>query len=134
MELDKRYNFEKIYVDDGGVGFGVFSELLKEDSTKSKTIPLNNAARPLDYKDEKKKKILYNDMIFNLLNQMEKGKVSFLEDAEIRESLKSYKFEYSDTKKLLISSNYNHPVQSIMRAVWHLQGKDLNPIVYTIKV
>ena len=56
VELDKRYEFEKIYVDDGGIGFGVFSELLKEDSTRAKTIPLNNAPRPLDYKDEKKKK------------------------------------------------------------------------------
>ena len=35
--------------------FGVFSELLKEDDTKFKTIPLNNSARPLDYKDEKEK-------------------------------------------------------------------------------
>ncbi len=133
VELDKLYDFEKIYVDDGGLGFGVFSELLAEDSTKSKVIPLNNSSRPLDYKDEKRKKIFYEDMIFNLLNQMEKGKVSLLQDPEIRESLKSYKFEYSKTKKLEISSNYNHPVQSIMRAVWHLQGKDLNPIVYTIK-
>ena len=134
VELDKRYNFEKIYIDDGGMGFGVFSELLNEDSTKNKTIALNNAARPLDAKDEKKKKILYHDMIVNLLNQMEKGKVTLLKDAEIRESLKSYKFEYSDAGKLIISSQFNHPVQSIMREIWHLQGKDLNPIVYTIKI
>lgn len=134
VDLDKRYNFQKIYVDDGGIGFGVFSELLKEDSTKFKTIPLNNSARPLDYKDEKRKKIIYEDMIFNLLNQMEKGKVSLLKDPEIRESFKSYKFEYLDSGKLIISSNYNHPVQSIMRAVWHIQQKNLKLSVYSIKV
>ena len=134
VALEKKYDFNKIYVDDGGVGFGVFSELLKEDSTKFKTIPLNNSARSLDYKDEKRKKILGEDMIMNLLHQMEKGKVSFLKDPEIRESLKSYKFEYSDSGKLIISSNYNHPVQSMMRAVWILQSKSLKLSVYTIRV
>jgi hypothetical protein len=134
VSLNAKYNFNKIYVDDGGIGFGVFSELLKEDDTKFKTIPLNNSARPLDYKDEKRKRILYEDMIFNLLNLMEKGKVSLLQDPEIRESLKSYKFEYADSGKLIISSNYNHPVQSIMRAVWHLQTKSLKLSVYSIKV
>lgn len=133
--LESKYNFNKIYVDDGGVGFGVFSELLKEDETKYKTVPLNNSARPLDYKDEKRKTILYDNMIFNLLNLMEKNKIALLDDPEIRESLKSYKFEYSnDTKKLIISSNYNHPVQSIMRAAWHLQTKSLKLRVYSIKV
>ena len=134
IELEKRHDFEKIYVDDGGIGFGVFSELLKDDETKFKTIPLNNSARPLDYKDEKRKRILYEDMIFNLLNLMEKGKITMLQDSEIRESLKSYKFEYSDTKKLVITSNYNHPVQSIMRAVWYLQQKNLKLSVHTIRV
>ena len=134
VSLNQKYNFNKIYVDDGGIGFGVFSELLKEDDTKFKTIPLNNSARPLDYKDEKRKRILYEDMIFNLLNLMEKGKVSLLQDPEIRESLKSYKFEYSDAGKLIISSNYNHPVQSIMRAVWHLQTKSLKLRVFSLKV
>lgn len=134
IELDKKYDFKKIYVDDGGVGFGVFSELLNNDSTKYKTIPLNNSARPLDYQDERRKKILYDDMIFNLLTQMEKGKVQLLQDSEIRESLKSYKFEYSEAGKLLISSNYNHPVQSIMRAVWHIQQKSLKLQIHSIKV
>jgi hypothetical protein len=134
VSLNAKYNFNKIYVDDGGIGFGVFSELLKDDDTKFKTIPLNNSARPLDYKDEKRKRILYEDMIFNLLNLMEKGKVNLLQDPEIRESLKSYKFEYSDAGKLIISSNYNHPVQSIMRAVWHLQTKSLKLRVFSLKV
>ena len=134
VDLDRIYDFEKIYVDDGGIGFGVFSELLNEDETKFKTIPLNNSSRPLDYQEKRKKKIFYEDLIFNLLNQMEKGKISLLQDSEIRESLKSYKFEYSKNKNLLITSNYNHPVQSIMRCAWHLQQKNLKLQVYSIKV
>jgi len=135
VNLERLYNFQKIYVDDGGIGFGVFSELLKEDDTKFKTVALNNSARPLDYKDEKQKKILGQEMIFNLLVMMEKGKIELLDDAEIRESLKSYKFEKDKSKKeILITSNYNHPVQSIMRAAWHAQTKHLNLNVYSIKV
>jgi len=132
--LEKKHDFHKIYVDDGGVGFGVFSELIKEDETKNKTIPLNNSARWLDHRGEKSKKILGEDMIFNLKTQMERGKISLLQDSEIRESLKSYKFEYSKTKQLVITSNYNHPVQSIMRAAWYLERKSLKLSVSTIKV
>lgn len=135
IQLDRLYDFIKIYVDDGGIGFGVFSELLKEDQTKFKVIALNNAARSLDYKDEKQKRILRDDMIFHLLMMMEKGRVRLLPDAEIRESLKSYRFEKDQkTKQIKITSNYNHPVQSIMRAVWHKQRKDLKLSVHTIKV
>ena len=135
VDLNRIYDFKKIFIDDGGVGFGVFSELLKEDDTKFKTIPLNNSSRSLDATDEKRKKIFYEDMIFNLLTMMEKDKISLLNLSEIRESLKSYKFEYhKDTKKLIISSNYNHPVQAIMRAAWYAQSKDLKLSVYSIKV
>jgi len=135
INLNNLYDFVKIYVDDGGLGFGIFSELIKEDSTKFKTIALNNSARPTDYKEEKQKRILGDEMIFNLLVMMEKGEIQLLADPEIRESLKSYKFEYSkDRKKLLVTSNYNHPVQSIMRAAWHAQTKHLNLRVYSIKV
>jgi hypothetical protein len=135
VDLERIYNFKKIYVDDGGVGFGVFSELLKEDDTKFKTIALNNSARPLDYREEKQKRILGDEMIFNLLVMMEKGQIELLDDPEIRESLKSYKFENDkENKRVLITSNYNHPVQSIMRAAWHAQRKDLKLSVFSIKV
>jgi len=135
IALDNRWDFHKIYVDDGGVGFGVFSELIKEDQTKFKTIALNNSARPLDWKGDRTKSILGNEMIFNLLGLMERGKIELLNCAEMRESLKSYKFEYSKkTKELLVTSTYNHPVQSTMRAVWYAQSKDLKLSVHSIKV
>lgn len=133
--LHKKYDFSKIYVDDGGIGFGVFSELLGEDSTKFITEALNNSARSLDTSDKKRKTILKEDMVFNLLTMMERGDISLLDDPEIRESLKSYRFEYDkNTKKLLIHSNYNHPTEALMRAAWYHQTKHLNLRVYSIKV
>jgi hypothetical protein len=135
LELNKRYNFKKIYVDDGGVGFGVFSELLTSTETRYTVEALNNSARSLDISDDKRKKIAKEDYIFNLLSMMERGNISLLDDPEIRESLKSYRFEYEkDTKKLLIQSNYNHPTEAIMRAAWFYQSKGLNLSVYSIKI
>lgn len=135
LNLDKKYDFGKIYVDDGGVGFGVFSELLNNDETKSKTIALNNSRRSLDSRDEKRKRVMKEDLIFNLLKMMERGEIKLLDDAEIRESLKSFKFEYHEkTKKLLITSIYNHPTEALSRAAWDAQGKDLNLSVHSIKV
>lgn len=134
LTLHKSYTFHKIYVDDGGVGFGVFSELLSSDA-RYITEALNNSARSLDISDDKRKKILKEDMVFNLLTMMERGDIKLLDDPEIRESLKSYRFEFEkDTKKLLIKSNYNHPVEAIMRAAWIWQTKGLNMRVFSIKI
>lgn len=135
LNLDNQYDFKKIYVDDGGVGFGVFSELMNEDQTKNKTEALNNSRRSLTRDETRKTKILKEDLYINLLRLMERGKIKLLKDAEIRESLKSCKFEYNEkTKKLLITSNYNHPAESLVRAAWDAESKDLNLFVSTIKV
>lgn len=132
---ERNYGFEKIYVDDGGLGFGVFSELLAADNTKYKVVPINNSRRALDYKDEERTKTMEEEIIVNLLMLMERGKIALLQDNDIRESLKSYKFEYKgETKRLIISSNYNHPVQSIARAAWYSQSKGLKLSVHSIKV
>jgi len=135
LALNRIYGFKKIYVDDGGVGFGVFSELLMSSDTRYITEALNNSARSLDISDDKRKRIMKEDLVFNLLSMMERGDIELLDDPEIRESLKSYRFEYEkNTKKLLIQSNYNHPVEAIMRAAWFYQSKGLNLSVYSIKI
>lgn len=133
IDLNKKYEFRKIYVDDGGVGFGVYSELMADGNTKSKTIPLNNAQRSISKDDTKRKKILKEDLYMNLLRMMERGNIQLLDDPEIRESLKSCKFEYQEkSKKLLITSKYNHPVESLTRAAWDAEGKSLNPYIMSI--
>lgn len=135
INLDKRYDFAKIYVDDGGVGFGVFSELMREDATKGKTEALNNSQRSLTRDETRKTKILKEDLYINLLRLMERGQIKLINDAEIRESLKSAKFEYKEeSKRMVITSNYNHPVESLIRAAWDAEKKELNIKVYSIKV
>jgi len=126
ISLDSQYKSKVIYVDDGGVGFGVFSGLMSSLKTSGKTIALNNASRPLDRDEKKKRRILKEDLYTNLLYLMEQGKVKLLKDAEIRESLKSCRFEYDDnSNRFKISSTYNHPAESIIRACWYANKKIL---------
>ena len=135
LKLEERYHFGKIYVDDGGVGFGVFSELLTDSRTRNKTIALNNARRSLNRDDTQKKGILKEDLYMNLLKLMERGHIQLLKDESLRASLKSCKFEYhEETGKLLITSTYNHPTESLVRAAWDGEGKDLKLSIYSIKV
>jgi hypothetical protein len=122
IELNNIYDFRLIGVDDGGAGFGVFSELLREDKTKTKVRALNNSTRPLDREGKKNKKLLKEEMYLNLLSLMEHGFIKLLDDDEIIASLKSIQFEYEIKEgrntDLRIFGNYSHIVEGIIRAVW----------------
>jgi len=113
----------RIGVDDAGIGFGVFSELMSNDQTKRKTIALNNASRPIDRDGEHSKKLLKEEMYMNLLILMEQGKVRLLDDEEVKSSLSSIQVE-EDGKYF---GSYSHITEAIIRAVWlATQSKDLN--------
>jgi hypothetical protein len=134
LQLENAYTFKRIGIDDGGVGFGVFSELLGNDKTKRKIEALNNSSRSLVYNssDEKhNKKLLKEEMYMNLLALMEQGKIKLLDDDELILSLKSVQFEYviKEGKKttLRIFGNYTHIVEGLIRSAWLAsQDKSLN--------
>ena len=123
IELTKRYDWiRKIGIDDGGLGFGVWCELMGEESTKRKTLALNNASRETDEGGEKSKKLLKEEMYFNLLNLMEQGKVKLLDDDEVKASLAS--MQYEEDK---IFGSYSHIAEGIVRGIWVAsKDKDLN--------
>lgn len=127
LELHKRYKFRRIYVDDGGIGFGVFSYLLKE--LGKKVIAINNSARPLDRDAEKTKKILKEDLHNNLLMLMEQKKIKLLNDDELIASLRSVQYEYvikeGQATRFRIYGDDTHKVEALIRAVWCNQDKTL---------
>lgn len=135
FQLEILHNFKQIGVDDAGVGFGVFSELLRNDKTKRKVQALNNASRELNKDRTKHTKLLKEQMYLNLLSMMEKNIIKLLDDDEIIASLKSVQYEYV-TKKgqqttLRIFGNYTHLVEGIIRAAWLCsQDKTLNIYIY----
>lgn len=125
-ETDRKYDFKKIYIDDGGVGAGVFDPLLMDPQTKRKVIAINNATRSLDNEDKHKKKLMKEDLYMNLLNLMEKQKIFLFDDPEIMLSLKSIQYEYTDEKTLKIFGDYSHIAEALVRAAWCMKDKTLN--------
>ena len=127
--LDSQYNFKKIYIDDGGLGVGVFDSLLQNNQTKRKVIALNNATRIIEYnldKSPKHKKLLKEDMHNNLLHLMEKGKIMILDDGNIWQSFKSIQYEYINEKGgavIRIFGEYSHIVEALIRAAWCIRDK-----------
>lgn len=130
LNLDSTYDFKSIYIDDGGIGVGVFDYLLSNPQTKRKVVAINNRARPLDQNEQHKKKILKEDLYNNLLGLMERGEVALLEDDEIFQSFKSVQFEYTmkagALTTLRIFGNYTHIVEGLIRACFCNRDKRLN--------
>ena len=129
LTADKKYNYTKIYVDDGGMGFGVFSSLLNNPQTSRKVIPLNNASRQLDKNEEKSKKLLKEDLYNNLLVLMENGQIDLFDDPEIMLSLKSVQYEYDNGKFKIFGTN-THICEALIRAAWVMNRKDIKLWIY----
>ena len=126
VNLNRKWDFKKIYIDDGGMGVGVFDQLLEYDETKRKVVAVNNASRSLDSQAVKKKKLLKEDLYNNLLRLMEQGKLRLLDDNDIFMSLKSVQFEYMESGKMRLWGAYTHICEGLIRAAWCAKDKTLN--------
>ena len=135
--LDKQYNFKRIYIDDGGLGVGVFDYLLENPQTKRKVIPINNAFRVIEYdpwkKQPRRKKLLKVDLYNNLLRLMEQGKITILKDDNVFLSFKSVQYEHFKEGTLAgtlkIYGDYTHIVEGLIRAAWCEKDKHLKPYI-----
>jgi hypothetical protein len=123
ISLNSQFNFRGIGIDDGGVGFGVFSELMNNNQTKRKTIALNNSSRDTDSTGERSKKLLKQEMYINLLTYMEKDKIKLLDDDEIKESLSSISHDEEDN----IFSLNSHITEGIIRSLWLIAKRRYKP-------
>lgn len=132
ISLERTYHFKKIYVDDGGMGFGVLSELLDEKETKRKTEGINNARRIYERDSSgkeikyKRKRLMKEELYNNLLSLMERDEIKLLDDDEIMFSLKSIQYEYTDDGQIKIFSSDSHITEGIIRSAWGSKSKSLN--------
>jgi hypothetical protein len=134
VELDRQYNFSKIFIDagSGSLGVAIFDMCLENDTLKRKVVAINNADRPLEYDKEKGKrtKILKEDLYDNLRALMEMGSIKLLDDEDLIESLKSVQYEYlmkeGEATRLRIFGNYTHIAEGLIRAAWCSKYKDIN--------
>jgi len=130
IELNKLYNFQKIFIDDEGIGVGVYDFLLEEETTRRLIVPINNSKRILDRDETQRTRLLKEDLYNNLLRLMEAKQIELLDDPEIFQSLKSVQYEYtSDTRgrsHLKIFGNYTHIAEGLIRGAWCVKYKPLN--------
>jgi len=129
IDLNLKYDFEKIGIDDGGIGIGVLDHLLEHDVIKFKIIGLNNAKIFIS-RDKKTKKLYKEAMYYNFLAMGERRELQLYNADDIRASLRSINVE-EDGK---IGGRYSHIVEGLIRGVWLAKQKALNMKVYSIKV
>ena len=134
IHKDKQANHKTIYMDDGGLGVGVFDILYEDPQTKRKVIGLNNASREIEKTINqgktkiRSKTLLGEDMAINLKILMERGQVELFDDSRIRQSLRSIQCDNSEGK-LRIYGYYDHIFEALKRAAHCMKDKRLNPII-----
>ena len=126
FRLDERNKYKKIYIDDGGLGVGVFDPLLEDERTRRKVIAINNAARGLDNEDKKRIKILKEDLYTNTLRLMEQNHLFLLDENDVYDSLRSTQYEYTENGKLRIFGRDTHIAEALIRAAWCMKDISLN--------
>jgi hypothetical protein len=129
LSKDRKYGYKNIYIDDGGLGVGVFDPLLVHPQTRRKVIPINNSSRSLDRENKRKKKLLKEDLYNNLLNLMERGKLKLRYRDEVLRSLKSIQVEYTH-RGMRIFGSYSHIAEALIRSAWCVKSKSLNIYIY----
>ena len=144
INLDRLYNLNKIFVDDEGIGIGVFDILISNERTRRKTEALRNSKKIIDWKASRagensgRVKMLKEDLYMNLLALMEQGRISLLDDPEIFQSFKSVQYEFIKDKKgrnfMRIFGNYTHIVEGLIRAAWGVKQKNIKVWIRSIKI
>ena len=129
IDLNQMYDFEKIGIDDGGIGIGVLDHLLEHDTLKFKIIGLNNAKMFIS-RDKKTKKLYKEAMYYNMLAMGERGELKLFNSDDVKSSLRSIQIEENGK----ISGRYSHIAEGLIRAAWLAKQKAFNMKIYSIKV
>ena len=126
--LDEKFKFNKIFIDDAGIGGGVYDVL--EEEFGRRIIGLNNAKRSVDT-DARKKQVMKEDLYSNALVLMENHEagrepsVEMISNLALRGSLKGMTYEYSKDKILRIHGKDSHLAEAFVRACWCIREKSL---------
>lgn len=121
IKFNLKYSFNRILIDDSGIGGGLTDMLIEK--FHSKIIGINNKSRSIG--DDKKKKMIKEDLYSNSLLLMEQGKLKLMSDLDLFRSLDSVKFEYTKEKNLRIFGNNTHLAEAFVRACWGIKEKGL---------
>jgi hypothetical protein len=127
--LNTLFSYNKIVIDDAGVGGGLADFLIQK--YKDKIICSNNASRETNSDGTKKKTLLKQDMYSNAIIQMEQGNVEILENDELYASLAGVQFEY-EGDSLKIHGRHSHLAEAFVRSLWGCKQKGLKLFVHAL--
>ena len=128
--IDDEWNFKRIFTDSGGMGGPVLDQL-QDKVGKRKVIGLDNSTKGIQVEgDEKRVKILKEDLYSFTLMLMETGRLDLINDLDLLKSMKSITFEYTADKKVKIFGKYSHLTEALVRACWCLKEKGLDIYCY----
>ena len=128
VALQDIHSFNRILIDDAGVGGGLADFLIQKYGDK--IICTNNAQKNVDKFGEKKKTLLKEDMYSNAIIQMEQGSFEILENEDLKESLSSMQFAYNKDRLEIFGGN-SHLAEAYVRALWGAKQKGLNLFCYS---
>lgn len=139
LELDRKYNFEKIFIDNEGIGVGVYDFLKGNEDTKSRTYGVLNS---LEIRQEDGKVKYQKEELYTLfLSLMRQKLIYLLDDEDVFMSLRAIRFEYTNDglgrSHLKIGATRHTDTdipEGLIRAALAFKYKDLNVSVYTINI
>lgn len=128
LKLDEGYNFNRIFIDDTGIGAGVTDLLI--DKLGRKVVGLSNAKKTVD-KEGRTGKIFKEDLYSHASLMLETdGKLELKNCLKLLRSLKSMTFSYTTEKNLKIYGKYSHLAEAFVRACWAEKAKSLKLFVF----
>ena len=128
--LDDKWCFKRIFIDSGGLGGAVLDQL-QSRLGRRRVVGLDNSSKGIQVEGEEKRvKILKEDLYSHCLMLMETGRLELISDLDLLRSMKSITFEYSADKKVKIFGVYSHLTEALVRACWCLKDRGLNLYVY----
>lgn len=129
LQYEEQYNFNRIFIDDAGIGAGVTDLLI--DKLGRKVVGLSNARKSVD-KDGRTSKIFKEDLYSNaaVMMETEPPKVEMINSLKLLRSLKNMTFSYTTDKNLKIFGNYSHIAEAFVRVCWAPKAKSLKLFVY----
>lgn len=128
--LDDEWQFKRIFTDSGGLGGPVLDQL-QDKLGKRKVVGLDNSSKGIQVEgEEKRTKILKEDLYSHTLMLMETGRLKMISDLSLMRSMRSMTFEYKADKKLRIFGPDSHLTEALVRACWCLKDKGLDLFIY----
>lgn len=131
VQIDKEYNFKKVFVDDAGVGGAVTDVLIEKLGRR--VVGLNNASKRFQVQGEERKRgILKEDLYSNTLVLLENEKLVLLDDLDLLRSLKGITFDYEGRSngRVQITGVYSHLTEALVRACWCVRERGLDIYVF----